>query len=308
MQVGPEARSNDPCELFPTGRNQDPSVMLMADCERFALGQDEKTTFIDLDGKMSESAVKWGETPLSVANDPPYLLAVLSKCVEVRTDEPRLNIQVIELPRPRFVCTPTPSVAESKAPHGVVYVASQSHIWCLRMVPVSMQVPQLVQDKQFELASTLSNIGGGTLEKKNKSVQEIQTLSAFHRFCTFKFKEAMDIFYQLDVDTSHVVGLVADLLPEHHRDKLSYPDRLPDLQGKERENAMLALIEYLTKVSIGTIGIGTRMVQYTCPCVGSQQAQQSACRPKVHIASSDCRGPEHKESAAHAPNSGYDVA
>ena len=109
-------------------------------------------------------------------------------------------------------------------------------------------MPQLIRDKQFELAGTLSSIGGDSLESKAKRVQQIQTLNAFDSFCNFKFKEAMDLFYQLDVDTSHVVGLVADLLPDHHREKLSYPDRLPDLQGRERENAMLALVEYLTKV------------------------------------------------------------
>ena len=79
-------------------------------------------------------------------------------------------------------------------------------------------------------------------------MQQIQTLNAFDLFCNFKFKEAMDIFYQLDVDTSHVVGLVSDLLPGHHREKLNYPDRIPSLQGRELENAILALIEYLTKV------------------------------------------------------------
>ena len=80
------------CELFPTGKNQDPSITLLSD-ERFALGKDEQTTFIDLEGNMNLVAVQWNEVPQAIAQDSPYLLAVLSKTVEIRADEPRLHIQ-----------------------------------------------------------------------------------------------------------------------------------------------------------------------------------------------------------------------
>lgn len=80
------------CELFPTGKNQDPSITLLSD-ERFALGKDEQTTFIDLEGNMNLVAVQWSEVPQAIAQDSPYLLAVLGKTVEIRTDEPRLHIQ-----------------------------------------------------------------------------------------------------------------------------------------------------------------------------------------------------------------------
>ena len=35
----------------------------------------------------------------------------------------------------------------------------------------------------------------------------------FPQFCNGKFKEAMDVFYKLDIDPSHVIGLYSDLLP-----------------------------------------------------------------------------------------------
>ena len=37
-------------------------------------------------------------------------------------------------------------------------VASNNLIWSLTMVPVSEQVPQLLRDKQFELACTLGKV------------------------------------------------------------------------------------------------------------------------------------------------------
>ena len=36
-----------------------------------------------------------------------------------------------------------------------MYLASTNLVWILSMVPVSEQVPQLLKDKQFELACTL---------------------------------------------------------------------------------------------------------------------------------------------------------
>ena len=81
-----------------------------------------------------------------MVHDQPYLISVLSRSVEVRTDEPRILIQTLEMPRPRFV---------SRGGQGRVYLASNSLVWVLSMVPVSEQVPQLLRDKQFELACTL---------------------------------------------------------------------------------------------------------------------------------------------------------
>jgi len=113
---------------------------------------------------------------------------------------------------------------------------------------VSEQVPQLLRDKQFELAVTVANICDKSLTDKSKRIQHIQTLMAFDLFCNFKFKESMDVFYKLDICPSHVIGLYSGLLPAEFQDKLVYPDSLPVLQGREMENGLLALIEYLTQM------------------------------------------------------------
>ena len=89
-----------PSDLFPTGRNQEPRVTLLQD-QRFALDKDDQTTFITSSGQLNPKAVQWSEVPLDMVHDQPYLISVLSKTVEIRTDEPRLLIQTLELPRPR---------------------------------------------------------------------------------------------------------------------------------------------------------------------------------------------------------------
>ena len=51
-------------------------------------------------------------------------------------------------------------------------------------------------------------------------------------------------------DPSHVIGLYPNLLPQDFRNQLEYPDRLPELEGGELEKGLLALIEFLTEVSL----------------------------------------------------------
>ncbi len=58
----------------------------------------------------------------------------------------------------------------------------------------------------------------------------------------------MAIFYKLDIDASHVIGLFTELLPSEFRNQLQYPDKLPTLQGRDLENGYHALVEYLTSV------------------------------------------------------------
>ena len=75
----------------------------------------------------------------------PYLLSVINKSVEIRTEDNML-IQTLELPKPRYA---------SVGGQGRVYIASNNLVWSLSLVPVSEQVPQLLKDKLYDLAVTL---------------------------------------------------------------------------------------------------------------------------------------------------------
>ena len=75
----------------------------------------------------------------------PYVIGVLPRYVEIRTISPRAQIQSIELQKPRYI-------AQGKH----VYIASTSHVWRLIPVSIPMQIQQLLQDKQFNLALMLA--------------------------------------------------------------------------------------------------------------------------------------------------------
>jgi len=219
-------------DLFPTGRNQEPRVTQLQD-GRFALDKDTQTTFLSPKGELNLKAVHWSEAPVSMVHDNPYLLSVINKSVEIRTEDNML-IQTLELPKPRYA---------SVGGQGQVYIASNNLVWSLSMVPVSEQVPQLLKDKLYDLAVTLATICDE--DGKEKRIQHIKTLMAFDKFCNHKFKESMDIFEELSICPSHVIGLFKTLLPPEFQAKLRYPDDLPELQGTSLKNGLEELIRFL---------------------------------------------------------------
>ncbi|XP_078593471.1 vam6/Vps39-like protein isoform X1 [Branchiostoma floridae x Branchiostoma japonicum] len=225
-------------ELFPTGKQLEPLVTRLSE-DRLALGRDDMTIFIDSEGQPTQKyALTWSDIPVVLDHEPPYIIAVLPRHIEVRTVEPRLLVQTMELPsRPRFIC--------SGSSH--VYVASQNYVWKMVPVPITAQIKQLLQDKQFELALHLANMTDEVEADKQQNIHHIQNLYAFDLFSQRRFDESLKIFSKLDTDPAQVIGLYPDLLPHDFRAQLAYPSSPPDLSGSELEKGLLALIDYLTQ-------------------------------------------------------------
>ena len=76
----------------------------------------------------------------------PYILAILPKCIEIWSQEPKQFIQKISLPSAKL---------RAIVQHQSVYVSSQNNVWRLVPVPLHVQIKQLTEDKQFEMALTL---------------------------------------------------------------------------------------------------------------------------------------------------------
>ncbi|KAI0225860.1 Vam6/Vps39-like protein [Lamellibrachia satsuma] len=224
-------------DLFPCGSNMEPLVTRLQD-DRLALGRDQMTIFIDSEGMPTQKyALTWNDIPAIMSYQQPYIISVLPKYIEIRTIDPRLLIQSIELVKPRLICQCS----------GQVYIASSNHVWRLAPVPITTQIKDLLLNKEFELALQLANMTEDAVEEKQRRIQHIRNLFAFDLFLQHRFDESLKIFAELGTDPSHVIGLYPNLLPQDFRKQLEYPDRLPDLQGVELEKGLMALIEYLTQ-------------------------------------------------------------
>uniref|UniRef100_A0A8C5C9X5 CNH domain-containing protein n=1 Tax=Gadus morhua TaxID=8049 RepID=A0A8C5C9X5_GADMO len=225
-------------ELFPTGKQLEPLVTPLAD-GKVAVGQDDLTVVLNEEGVCTQKcALNWTDIPITMEHQPPYIIAVLPRYVEIRTLEPRLLVQSVELQRPRFITSAGPNV---------VYVASNHFVWRLVSVSIASQIRQLLQDKQFELALQLAKMKDDSDGDKKQQIHHIQNLYAFNLFCQKRFDDSMQVFAKLGTDPTHVIGLYPDLLPSDYRKQLHYPNPLPTLSGAELEKAHLALIDYLTQ-------------------------------------------------------------
>ncbi|XP_067312282.1 vam6/Vps39-like protein isoform X2 [Pseudorasbora parva] len=225
-------------ELFPTGKQLEPLVAPLAD-GKVAVGQDDLTVVLNEEGVCTQKcALNWTDIPVAMEHQPPYIIAVLPRYVEIRTLEPRLLVQSVELQRPRFI---------TSAGSNVVYVASNHFVWRLVPVSIASQIRQLLQDKQFELALQLAKMKDDLDADKRQQIHHIQNLYAFNLFCQKRFDDSMQGFAKLGTDPTHVIGLYPDLLPSDYRKQLHYPNPLPTLSGAELEKAHLALIDYLTQ-------------------------------------------------------------
>ncbi|KAK5857921.1 hypothetical protein PBY51_011130 [Eleginops maclovinus] len=224
-------------ELFPTGKQLEPLVAPLAD-GKVAVGQDDLTVVLNEEGVCTQKcALNWTDIPIAMEHQPPYIIAVLPRYVEIRTFEPRLLVQSVELQRPRFI---------TSAGQNIVYVASNHFVWRLVPVSIATQIRQLLQDKQFELALQLAMKDDSDGDKKQQ-IHHIQNLYAFNLFCQKRFDDSMQVFAKLGTDPTHVIGLYPDLLPSDYRKQLHYPNPLPTMSGAELEKAHLALIDYLTQ-------------------------------------------------------------
>ncbi|XP_076463553.1 vam6/Vps39-like protein [Babylonia areolata] len=225
-------------ELFPVGSQQtDPLVARLHD-QRLLLQRDKMSIFINSEGEPTQrEPINWSEIPLAIEHFPPYLVAILPKYVEVRTIDPKLMIQNLQLNKARLICQCS----------GVMYVASKNNLWRLQPLPSSQQIRDLLQIKQFELALKLAEQADEPPQEREKRVRNINNLYAFQLFCQHRFEESLQLFAKLGTDPSNVIGLYPNLLPQDYRKRLEYPEPVPDLEGQDMERGLLALIEYLTQ-------------------------------------------------------------
>ncbi|XP_067938529.1 vam6/Vps39-like protein [Watersipora subatra] len=228
-------------EVFPTGRNQEP-LMASVGGDRLALNKDNISVLIDHKKQPTQKyGINWSEAPVAMVYRAPYLIGVLPRYVEVRTIEPKHMIQTIALDKPRIL---------THTRDGSLYIASVQGVWRLAYLPVSMQIDQLISNKEFELALLLSDTDSmendDSRHENSRRLHTIKNLHAFELFSQKRYEDSIRIFSDLKTDPSHVIGLYPDLLPRDFRVNIKYPRHLPDLTGADREQALAALIDYLT--------------------------------------------------------------
>jgi hypothetical protein len=80
------------------------------------------------------------------AYDEPYLVALLNETIEVRSMQPSLLVQQIQIPGAQLIC---------RSSSGVLYVLAGRQVFRVQSIPVDKQIKMLLEEKQFQLAVKL---------------------------------------------------------------------------------------------------------------------------------------------------------
>lgn len=237
--------SGKPKELFPTSsKSLEPSIAKFSETT-FILGRDYTSVLVEESEKIDiKKTIKWNEAPLSVVWDEPYILGLLQDQIVVQTVEPGFFIQTLpELNKARLMY---------KCKRGLIFVSSVGQVWCLSSVDISKQRQQLLKNKQFEIAINLTDLSVCPPEEKKQKIHSIQMLFALELFDNKEYSKAMNEFQKLNTDPADVIKLFPELDIKQDGDTKNNK-----LKGKDLENALNALIEYLVRLraNIGKVNI-----------------------------------------------------
>uniref|UniRef100_A0A5K3G2G1 CNH domain-containing protein n=1 Tax=Mesocestoides corti TaxID=53468 RepID=A0A5K3G2G1_MESCO len=231
-----------------------------------ALASDEQL-FTLLPGNADATATlafDWSGIAQCLQPFPPYLLAGLSKQLEVRCLDPCDLVQTFAIPRVRLMCANDSgwlyAVAASSIFHpddsqpdlSVKPVESPSaghgsDVWLL----LAANRPQLVQNlalkKDFEMAlkvACFTRLSG----QSPVSTSQLGALLAFHLFDEKRdFEGAFQLFYKLRTDPTIVIGLCPDLLREEDQARAQYPSAPRPLEDAEKKALLEPLIAFLVR-------------------------------------------------------------
>lgn len=207
-----------------------------------AFGHDNKSVLYDcVKNRVRQSVIVWSGFPVVVEEDAPYLIAAMSKFVEIRPYMPPSDsvdcMQKIELENIKYT---------AKASSGRIYVASANSIWCLKAKPAAHQIEGLIKRGQFELAKSVATLMVTATAEREEIEKRIQQLYSFHLFMEGQFKKALDLFWELKTDPTQVIGLYPNMLSDDSNIVLQYPQTPPKLKGVVLDKALKALSDYLT--------------------------------------------------------------
>lgn len=222
---------------------------------RLMLSKGEKTfLFNHLGAPVLTYPLSWSGSPIKTVDDLTYLIGLLpNSVVEIKTIEPHVHLQAFNdlqrMSNNRFRY-----LVKCTNRKGYVFLSSSSDVIALTAVNYQRQITQLIDSGHYELALKLAElfkdadgIVGQRVSSSDQQIEQIKYLQAFDYFCKKQFAKSIDLYSELKVDPSIIIGLYPDLLPEEFRSRIDYPSAVPPLSGSELDEAITVLVQYLVE-------------------------------------------------------------
>ena len=180
------------------------------------LARDINSLFIDKEGEpLQRRQVPWKFAPEAVGYSYPYLLALLESSrgvLEVRNPTTLTLLQGISLPEARILQTPNRGVSLAHQGKGFL-VASERVVWRMSSLGYDAQVDELVEHGYLDEAISLLEMVEDTLVKDSAGrLREIKMIKAGMLFKERKFRDALDLFSEVEATPERVIALYPKII------------------------------------------------------------------------------------------------
>lgn len=235
--------------LSTTGAKQsEPTIRLLHD-DKVSINKDENTYILDANGDpYLKYSISWSDIPANLAEDYPYLVALLpSSIIEIRTVEPHLFIQRLELAQLTSNYSKVKFLTKCGGRRGFLVAASTSDIFAIVSSTIEQQKALMVNEKHFELALRLANM---TIKSpEDTSTRDIELQYAHDLFHRELYKDALELFLKLDISPLIVMELFPDLCDKAFLEQdISTTKVSSSVKNVETDVRITALIEYLIQI------------------------------------------------------------
>lgn len=200
--------------------------------------------FVDFDGQPAAiKPLSYKASPDAVGFSYPYILGLLKDRVDIRNLQTDTCALPVKISGPKFISSKTP-LPDSE--YHCVYVASNSRIICLKVVPVLQQVEALVAAKSFEIALELCDgIRNQDWEQvKNERVHQIHTLYGYHLFNQRQYFQAIEQF-RGHCHPITVLSLFPAVFPPGQDRGIIHPVPITRIHDSDLSDALESMIPYL---------------------------------------------------------------
>lgn len=180
------------------------------------LARDINSLFIDKEGEsIQRRQVPWKTAPEAIGYSYPYLLALQESSrglLEVRNPMTLTLLQTVSLPEARVLQTPNRGVSLAHQGKGFL-VASERVVWRMSSLGYDAQVDELVEHSYLDEAISLLEMVEDTLVKDSIGrLREIKMIKAGMLFKEKKFRDALDLFSEVEATPERVILLYPEVI------------------------------------------------------------------------------------------------
>ena len=265
--------------LSATGGRQPEPIIKLLHADKVSINRDQNTYVLDQNGDpYLNYSITWSDIPANIAEDYPYLVALLpASIVEVRTIEPHLFIQRIELAQMTSNNGKIKTLTKCAGRSGLIIAASTNDIFAIVAIPIDQQKAQMVTEKHFELALRLANMEHK--DSHDSSTRDIELQYAHDLFHKGSYTEALELFFKLDISPLIVIELFPDLLDkvftQPDTSNKSTSSGTNDKQPEERLTALIGyLIQIRRKISSASKSVNSTSVNHHRPSIDNSQEDE----------------------------------